>query len=1388
MKPILIKRKLEFLGMVASIAYLMLLSEALQPLTAQNFLKQNGTKIVDATTGAEVLLNGVNVGSWMVQEGYIMATSTDAQWQTKQQMLNANAETVVEDFYRAFRANYITKPDIDLIGANGFNCVRLPLHYELFLTQTQRSARNAAIKNPGTIATYRTSLTNWYNANQLFVDPNLDAFVMIDNLLSWCASNNLYVILDLHAAPGGQGGAQGIADAIVPNDLWNQQIYKDMTVRLWQTISTRYKNNPRIAMYDLINEPNGLPNNTNLKALYERCITAIRGNGDTHLIMLEGNGYGNEYTGMLPSNLNVTDKSNLVYNAHRYWIDNSVTATDGNANQLGLIGNLINFRNANNVPVWVGETNENSNEWFTAAAKNLNAQGIGWCHWTIKRVDGTTEMLNVKPYGNIQNAADRAMLLNNILYANCTQNKDVLDALNRQLTTNNAAPYKTLSIPGVINAVDYDMGRYGVTFSDTRYQRLSWQEPEDWNAGRIRGGYYRNDGIDIQTNTDASPSNGYDIGYMVAGEWMKYTVNVASTGVYNFQARVKSSGNSQLSLTIDNNPIGTILITSNGAWNTTAQSAGVTLTSGVHSLIIKVDVGGMNLSWINFTSGSGNMVPVTSITSPANNATFSAPASVTINANASDSDGTITKVEFYNGTTLIGTDTSSPYSFTWTNVPAGSYSLTTKATDNNTGVGTSAPINITVTTPPMALPGILEAENFFAMNGVQTETTTDTGGGMDVGWIDAGDWMDYNVNVVSAGTYTLAYRVASQPGGGQLQLRSGSTTLSAITIAATGGWQNWVTLTSTATLSAGNQTLRLYAGAAGFNVNWVQFSQSGTPNSSPVVSITSPANNASYVAPASVVINASATDSDGTISKVEFYNGATLLGTDTSSPYSFTWSNVAAGTYSLTAKATDNNTAATTSSVVAIVVNNPNAPPTVSITSPANNSSYTALATITINASATDSDGTVSKVDFYNGATLLGTDTSSPYSFTWSNVAAGTYSLTAKATDNNMAVTTSSSVTVVVTNGGVAIPGTIQAESYAAMNGIQTETTTDTGGGLNVGWIDAGDWMDYNVNVATAGTYTVNFRIASNAGGQVQLRSGSTTLATVNITSTGGWQNWTTLSANANLSAGNQTLRLYAGAAGFNLNWVQFVVGSANPWDATKTYKIISTVSGKALDIEGPSSASGSMIHQWTRYALTSQLWRIVDVGNGYYKLVSEYTNGSGNGLVLDAIDVNSNTILMQQRTYTGAESQKFKIVDMGSGNYKLQVSTGRVMDLDGADAQKQTDGDKLRLWDDTGITSQRWQIIVSNASTARSITDVAEEISLSIFPNPATSVITISGENLRSFKSAEVMDAQGKVYMTHALQSETTHVIPLDVLQPGFYILNLRGTGKQTVKKFIKR
>jgi hypothetical protein len=186
-----------------------------------------------------------------------------------------------------------------------------------------------------------------------------------------------------------------------------------------------------------------------------------------------------------------------------------------------------------------------------------------------------------------------------------------------------------------------------------------------------------------------------------------------------------------------------------------------------------------------------------------------------------------------------------------------------------------------------------------------------------------------------------------------------------------------------------------------------------TGNSLPTVTLSQPADGTTFASPATVNLAATAADSDGTVAKVEFFNGTTKLGEDTTAPYGFTWAGVTAGSYTLTARATDNLGGTTTSAASRITVVS-NAAPVVSITSPANGDVFAWKPTITITANASDSDGTVTKVEFLDGTTVLGQDTAAPFSFTWRNVPQGTHALTARATDTAAAVGTSSTVTITV--------------------------------------------------------------------------------------------------------------------------------------------------------------------------------------------------------------------------------------------------------------------------------------------------------------------------------------------------------------------------------------
>ncbi|MGB8193560.1 MAG: cellulase family glycosylhydrolase [Chitinophagaceae bacterium] len=588
---------------------------------SQSFLKASGGKIVDPSNN-EVVLRGMGLGGWLLMEGYMLQVDGGfGQWQIKREMYNQGASPAdIESFFSSWRNNNTTAADIGYLKSLGMNCIRLPMHYDLFLTASQRAVRDNVAFGTTTVANYVESLSTWYDQNLLFTDLTVPGFATINNTLQWAASNSMWTVLDLHAAPGGQGSDANISDALVGLDLYNRvdskgrKIYQLVLERLWKSISNQYKSDARVAMYDILNEPHGSVSNVTLKTIYDKVIAAVRSNGDNHLILLEGRGYGNEYTGLTPDLF--PGQTNLVWNGHRYWVTNDPAVKDQNANQLNLIANLVNFRTKWNVPVWVGETGENSNHWIAEACKNLNDKSIGWCLWTHKRLRGTyngvyeqTASPMKVDHANIYTPAGRTALLQNVQFANCIKQNDVVDAMTRMVNDASPLPFKgtRISLPGKIFAADFDLGKNGISYNDAVFQKIPYNG-EGWNNGYS----YRNDGVDIEATQDAT-GNGVNVGWIVNQEWMNYSVNVTQAGNYTVQFRV-ANGDARkvgaLMLKVDGVVKGTINVPLTGGWqtwSTVTMSGTVALTVGNHTVQIACGSrnGGGNLSWVSLTLGTG---------------------------------------------------------------------------------------------------------------------------------------------------------------------------------------------------------------------------------------------------------------------------------------------------------------------------------------------------------------------------------------------------------------------------------------------------------------------------------------------------------------------------------------------------------------------------------------------------------------------------------------------------------------------------------------------------------------------------------------------------------------------------------------------------------------
>ncbi len=483
--------------------------------------------------------------------------------------------------------------------------------------------------------------------------------------------------------------------------------------------------------------------------------------------------------------------------------------------------------------------------------------------------------------------------------------------------------------------------------------------------------------------------------------------------------------------------------------------------------------GNVTLQSAALTSSTANNPPYVALTNPPNNAKLSAGNTITLQATASDLDGTIAKVEFYADSTKLGEDLTSPYSFAWSSVPAGAYVLTARALDNQGAASVSPPVEIFVngsggtlaaskTTPATSINLTTDGSRDWAHWGLATNslfnhkasvvqqisdytkigtntaqrytdnytafawsdgTPTASVSGANIGVYTTGVTNGFEITVpADTNSRTLKVYVGLYGAQGNFQVWLSDFSAAAFTDTSLSNYygSSYGVYTITYSAASAGQSLKVrYRSLKLFDQDYGNVTLqaatlvvNSTGNTPPLVQITSPTNGTVLTAPASFTVSASASDSDGTINQVEFFNGSTSLGVDSSSPYSVSVSSLAAGNYTLSAVATDNSGAKATNSV-SIIVNNP---PTASITSPTNGASFAAPATITIAATASDSDGSIAKAEFYQGATKLGEDTTSPYSLAWSNVSAGSYTLSVKAIDDHGAVGTSAAISINVTN------------------------------------------------------------------------------------------------------------------------------------------------------------------------------------------------------------------------------------------------------------------------------------------------------------------------------------------------------------------------------------
>jgi parallel beta-helix repeat protein len=497
--------------------------------------------------------------------------------------------------------------------------------------------------------------------------------------------------------------------------------------------------------------------------------------------------------------------------------------------------------------------------------------------------------------------------------------------------------------------------------------------------------------------------------------------NVVSVAFYNGTSLLGSDTVAPYTLTWSNVTFGTYALTA-----VATDNNGLVTTSSVVNVTVDAP-------------------PSVSVTSPANGTVIITPTNLTISASAYDSEGSVTQLQIFAGTNLLGTSGASSFSLVWSNVPPGTWNLTAVATDNLGAIGTSSAVTITANPLTNLLAnadahvrdGSYSNTNFGTNLVMECQTTNGSGNNRDIYFKFDVSNISSNISsaqlkvfaaVSTSGTVTNNVYAVTNTSWVETTITwsnkpARGTALRTNTISGTNGSWYWYDVTTyvRTNRAAGRSAISLALHDPVNTTRLVKINSKEntnppamvivTTNPPPTVSIIAPTNNAVYAAPAgAIAINANAGD-DGGVRQVQFFAGVNSLGIDTSSPYSETWSNVAAGIYTLKAVATDNYGLSATSGVVNVIVD---IPPVVTLTNPANNTLFVAGSNIVLGATATDVDGTVKQVQFFGGTTSLGIDTNAPYSVTWSNAPAGTYALTAVAMDNNGITTTSGPVSIFI--------------------------------------------------------------------------------------------------------------------------------------------------------------------------------------------------------------------------------------------------------------------------------------------------------------------------------------------------------------------------------------
>lgn len=328
---------------------------------SENYITIQGENII-GQDGKKLFIIGTNLGNWLNPEGYMFNfKKTNCEWMINDMICQLAGPDFAREFWQKFKDTYITAEDIAFIKNTGANTIRLPFNYKLFTNEDYMGKNDAS-----------------------------EGFRMIDKVIEWCKLYGLNLILDMHDCPGGQTG-DNIDNGYAYPWLFESEPSQKLFCDIWKAIALRYKEEPVILGYELMNEPiattfskeiQSMLNNK-LEPLYKRVTQAIRSVDQNHIILLGGAQWNGNFTPFT----DWTFDSKIMYTCHRY----------GGEPTKAAIQNIIDFRDKTHLPMYMGEIGHNTAQWQKDFCKTMRDANIGYTFWPYKKIENSCMMGIEKP-------------------------------------------------------------------------------------------------------------------------------------------------------------------------------------------------------------------------------------------------------------------------------------------------------------------------------------------------------------------------------------------------------------------------------------------------------------------------------------------------------------------------------------------------------------------------------------------------------------------------------------------------------------------------------------------------------------------------------------------------------------------------------------------------------------------------------------------------------------------------------------------------------------------------------------------------------------------------------------------------------------------------------